>query len=105
MTDHDKPMSMVERVARALIADEYDGGHLSGAEIEACIAEDWCLESRRKHFIRKARAAIEAMREPTEAMVKSGQTKCDDYLDAAECWAAMIDAALSEHQQTQTRKG
>lgn len=38
-----------------------------------------------------ARAAIAAMREPTEAMLDA-----DGGVDAIDCWHAMVDAALAE---------
>lgn len=50
-------------------------------------------------FVEEARAAIEAMREPTEAMVDAGvlDVKADvSFFDVNETWQAMIDAALSE---------
>lgn len=56
----------------------------------------------------KARAAIEEMREPTEAMVMAAYRdhSCDttevagervhDMVDLRECWKTMIDAALTK---------
>jgi hypothetical protein len=45
---------------------------------------------------RAARAAIEAMREPTEAMTKGAWDRADDnYLNPEAVWCAMIDAALA----------
>jgi hypothetical protein len=64
---------MVERVARAL-AD--------------CALEPFDAISRQK-FMGDARAAIEAMREPTEAMLERG-----DHGTSAAGWASMIDEAL-----------
>lgn len=84
--------SMIERVARALIQDEYDGGRLGGAEILACIEEDWRLKSRREAFIRKARAAIEAMREPPVALYNAAMVEPMEHYGA--WWDAMISAAL-----------
>ena len=74
---------MVERVALALA--------------KASGINDW---SKAAHeFEDDARAAIEAMREPTEAMVDS----CGNG-DAAKwgrgCWANYIDAALSTSEST-----
>jgi hypothetical protein len=43
-----------------------------------------------------ARAAIAAMREPTEAMVKKGGSEVDWLRGLTDAWKAMIDAALSE---------
>ena len=42
-----------------------------------------------------ARAAIEAMREPTEVMEKAGNAPWHDA-DALMCWQLMIDVALGE---------
>jgi hypothetical protein len=85
---------MVERVARAI----------EDANLKASGDED---------YTPLARAAIEAMREPTEAMLKAGFHKnrwtnpkpCHDHcvgrvtLSIDEPWRAMIDAALSEQEQ------
>lgn len=47
-----------------------------------------------------ARAAIEAMREPTDAMMKAGEVPgWDDSVSiglSSDVWRAMIDAALNE---------
>jgi hypothetical protein len=46
-----------------------------------------------------ARAAIEAMREPTKAVIEAGykvETFGDGVSDPASVWPAMIDAVLSE---------
>lgn len=69
---------MIERVARALFI-EY--GHEP---------EEWC-EAHRVHYIAVARAAIAAMREPTEAMVDA--SGMGSQLTSG-MWSAMIDAAL-----------
>lgn len=42
-----------------------------------------------------ARAAVEAMREPTSSMVEAGRWPAEDDGPVA-CWKAMIDAALAE---------
>jgi hypothetical protein len=68
------PESMVERVAGLLC--EW-----------GCGTSDECE--------RIARAAIEAMREPAEAMVDIAPM---DGRTARVTWRAMIDAALAEHQ-------
>ena len=74
--------SMVERVARALAVNMF------GRDSE----EGW------RQLEGAARAAIAAMREPTEAMLVAG----DDWLTNADCrteasavWRAMLDSALS----------
>lgn len=80
---------MVERVGEALrvkLIEWYDGG--IGFEDGG---------------IMLARAAIEAMREPTDGMMKAGFSEIEylnatwvDEYDAMECWQAMIDAALGD---------
>lgn len=46
-------------------------------------------------MLQQARAAIRAMREPTEKMVEAGEWPAEDD-GALACWQAMIDAALGE---------
>lgn len=48
-----------------------------------------------------ARAVLEAIREPSEAMVKAGKDALPAFeaplqADASDCWQAMIDAAIFE---------
>jgi len=50
--------------------------------------------SSKRYALSQARAAIEAMREPTDAMDKKGNAVLDD--GALYVWQAMIDAALKE---------
>jgi hypothetical protein len=77
-------MGMVERVANAILE----------ATDEAMFPDD---------AIKCARAAIEAMREPTEAMSKQGNW-CGDGFSCSETWfsgapnvwQAMIDEALKD---------
>jgi hypothetical protein len=80
---------MIERVAKALRQSDY-----TDCEPENVMIPIWC-------YFDQARAAIAAMREPTEKMELEG------YSDGAcECgstkatWQAMIDAALSEASDT-----
>ena len=73
--------SLIERVARAFWGDEYDGS---------------------ENQLRGARAAIEAMREPTSNQLDAGyaaisERQCDD--DLAFGWRAMIDEALRENNE------
>lgn len=77
---------MVERVARAICQPPV--GDYSG---------DW------RDFIPEARAAIEAMREPTEGMLEAGSDRLGDNADqlcdtdagaALVTYHAMIDEAL-----------
>lgn len=80
-------MSMVERVARAIIEDMRPGFTIDDQDIDL--------------YSSTARAAIEAMREPSEEMIAAadrvhdlataGDPVLPDYV-----WHAMIDAALVE---------
>lgn len=85
---------MIERVARAIFEtygkeEGLDGGWddvLSAAEIGAPIATRW-----RDLAFKEARAAIEAMREPTTEMLDLGPP--EPYMDN-DTWARMIGGAL-----------
>lgn len=74
-------IKMVDRVARAL-AKAADDDYVTHMEF-------WQLY---------ARAAIEAMRTPTDAMEYAGATVADNIanVEAEACWQAMIDAALAD---------
>lgn len=97
---------MVERVARAIYAKRPD-----------CLGKPWPIETdeqrrRYPHFpiaavdlsYEYARAAIEAMREPNEAMVEAGQLyvwqdgepTAGPHAVQRRVFVAMIDAALEE---------
>ena len=87
---------MVERVARALFA--YDIEHHS---MQITGARTWeAHEKRHPAYRGLARAAIEAMRDPTPAMEDAPQMELDDESGLLEwpgpnaTWFAMIDAAL-----------
>lgn len=94
------PSEMVERVARAICAsfgDDPNGPVPNEPDAKWWIA--WTDE---------ARAAIEVMREPSEAMLNAegegfnGPESLNGYLDnidAKGVWQAMIDAALSDPNQ------
>lgn len=76
--------SMVERVCEAIcrqngeLASYWDAGH-------------------KEHVRLLARAAIEAMREPSEQMLVVGSAYTDsDYTQAKACWQAMIANALAQ---------
>lgn len=89
--------SMIERVARALVtADERNGGppwdYVVGLGKHAIAAR-----------MDQALAAIEAMRQPTQAMLAAPYHEADgcdaQYLtdeDFLAAWQAMVDTALSE---------
>ena len=70
-------MTMIEKVARALAAKQE-------------------TENEFRFYMDSARAAIEAMREPTEEMLKSfyGDAPIEQWL--GNDWRDMIDAALKE---------
>lgn len=86
--------NMIERVARAICASEYDENFPG---LSARVDKMWPL------WTAHARAAIKSMREPTEAMaqvsamaicVAPGTARVTQW--AANKWSDMIDAALSE---------
>ena len=72
--------TMIEQVARALLVAD-----------RSAITPDY--------YQRMARAAIEAMREPTEAMLDAGVNFRERNARTEQIWQAMIDAALSEVDQ------
>ncbi len=87
--------SMVERVAIAIFVSEIGGAGWPGE----------LPESAKEHWRKKARAAIEAMREPTPAMMAAMVMNygCIDPRDpdddqirssAGDVYSAAIDAAL-----------
>ena len=94
-------MNMIEKVARASFAcwrksmDEL-GEHLDkGHEFEDM------TEQEMKFAFAHARAAIEAMREPTEAMLEAVSSFNDIKhidQDPSYYWPLMIDAALKENE-------
>lgn len=83
------PASMVERVAKALHTAHYARGRGLGpswGHIDRFEKEMWLFS---------ARAAIEAMREPTIQMLLVNDIPVGgDCLSPKECWRAMIDEAL-----------
>ena len=94
---------MIDRVAEALAQSFRDTvAKVSGQSWE----ETGVTLPSREVFERYARAAIEAMREPTEAMVQSGCVwfrQYDPDFDPLSdninnAWQAMIDAALNPTQ-------
>lgn len=82
--------SMVERVARAIAGADPE----QQCQIDDSEMGEYFWEKYREHYLPLARAAIEAMREPTDAMVDAGEgTMCPH---AACIFTDMIDAALNE---------
>ena len=93
-------MNMIEKVARAICKEQFRNEEVHG-EYRCCQVggtEGCCAKDLEKD----AKAAIEAMREPTEAMIKSvtDQPAClecgyDVYNSHPERpWHVMIDVAL-----------
>jgi hypothetical protein len=87
-------MNTVEKVARALYFAAL-GVALGDSEVterdKARWEANWSVW--RAHYSPMARAAIEAMREPGEAMLDKGPG--EPYMDR-DVWARMIDASLRE---------
>lgn len=77
---------MVERVAKDL------GRQISGGEVSLGKRHD----GSENGWIQAARAAIAAMREPTDAMVDRGLGHQWTEHTAPSVWKAMIDEALKE---------
>jgi hypothetical protein len=86
--------SMIERVARAI--------YFRGGEHDEK-AWQYVQDGKREVVYEQARAAIEAMREPSEAMHDGARDwsrvlygKPIGYAASGGCYRAMIDAALEE---------
>lgn len=84
---------MIERVARALHAQTFP---------EVCRGDEAWLQAAwessefdRARHLAAARAAIEAMREPTDAMCAETRSEWVSGHEAGGIWRAMIDAALA----------
>lgn len=90
---------MVEKVARAICrADGVDPDAIGyGLGVQMPKDAEYPLWKAREA---QARAAIEAMRTPTEAMRRAGTAAMpvcfDEEAGAISCWQAMIDAILKE---------
>lgn len=94
------PMTMIERVARAIYEDRNGSGCVPwarrGSELQNPYRSDAC-------------AAIKAMIGPSALMIAAAQTTRGDDLEPTDMelvgfYNAMVHVALSEHQ-TETRKG
>ena len=96
-------MEMVERVAEAI--RESIKAQMDGHPIPGDVAPDsWTASGGTVDCVLIARAAIEAMREPTEAMLRQAVADADEYRfgqhEARHAWLAMIDSALTSHTDT-----
>ena len=80
-------MDMVEKVARAMAERNNDYDEEGRLQWPA--------------YVDDARAAIAAMREPTDAMVDAGWQTSDDvvWMALKEAWPAMVDAALTSSEK------
>lgn len=91
---------MVERVARALCRTECEP-----AGCGYSVWDDSLSVADREKYRELARAAIEAMREPTDIMAMHGGAVMGDGIgevtndDCASIFTAMIDASLSDSTQ------
>lgn len=84
---------MIERVARAMrefIETPLPNNTIPPTMIDLTVVSAGSLECVWEML---AKAAIAAMREPTEEMVYEAQAQ-RGHQDAESCWSAMIDAAL-----------
>lgn len=91
-------MTPLERAAMALYARSYR------AKLPGPPPPAWSALSRRDRdgFAEAARAVLQAIREPSEAMTKAGSAvlpgipRPQTEMDSELAWQAMIDAALEE---------
>lgn len=75
---------MIERVARAICANDPENYEW-----------EWLTEGGKAHFFESARAAIEAMRDPTDEMRRVGRDKfAEEEGGPMSVYATMIDAAI-----------
>lgn len=92
---------MVERVARAIYdaPNGIDGDQVADMLIEdSRISSAFPAENREQVLAvcrQAARAAIAALREPTDAMIKAASPERIGPSLQDDCWRAMIDAALA----------
>jgi len=91
-------MTKVKQVARAIASARWE---IYGNEkVDPAEAYDMTNNTGRFAFDEMARAAIQAMRNPTDKMCVSGEDQCGEYgcshSRMREIFKAMIDAALSE---------
>ena len=91
--------NIVERVARIIadqVGDGFDNAHRNKPHWVETRGESGgrfrdVNEPRQNDYLDAARAAIAALREPSDAMIEAGE-----MCDAADVWRSMIDAILNE---------
>ena len=81
-------MDMVGRVERAILAAD-----------DGVFIPDFIDEFGKAHFRRIARAAIEAMREPTDEMLRAASPNASHQLVARALWQAMIGSILKSTRE------
>lgn len=86
--------NMVERVARALIETHARFKLMPEQQIQIIVDREW------KYHAPWARAAIAAMREPTEAMCDAAAIDSIGPHDMQIFWQEMIDSALAEEPKS-----
>ena len=87
---------MIERVARAMSEASIPFGVTDERDDARRDAWDAMDEISRRHWRRYARAAIEAMRKPSEAMINAARAEMMmDPVRSANVFQVMIDAALA----------
>jgi len=84
-------MTPLEAAARAAYRKDHGFENMTDADV----GDLW-----RQNYLPIARAVIEALRDPTPAMVAAGERETTP----AGCWAAMIDALLTETPAGQARQ-
>lgn len=75
---------MIERIARAMLADEINNSPNRNF--------DTVWEDEKEIWLSNARSAVQAMRNPSDAMVTAGQSAKGPI----SAWTAMIDVALAD---------
>lgn len=90
---------MEERVAKAL----FERAQKTVRNVLIADTYDELAPQMKRHYCEMARAAIEAMREPTEEMLKSGHHTANNHYGVEIgtdvlywAWVGCIDAALHE---------
>ena len=88
---------MIEKIAKAIFMAELP---FSGLRTYAPSTDPWAIAQRstKRQYLAQARAAIEAMMEPTEAMISFANETVRPDSDNAQCpdfYRAMLSEALS----------
>ncbi len=78
-------MSMIERVAEAISLSFHEEGYIEGMSDP----DEW------NEFLKAAKMAIRAMREPTDEMMRAGYPM-SSYSNYMYAYRQMIDTALKE---------